>query len=425
MRARLIALAAVAAVLAIAVGAAAGKWPWQRRAGKNVEIQHKLQHERVRKEMWPPEPESPPTAEIDAERFTDALLALCGSQESARLGEYAKAILEEGARFETDPFLVGALIFDGSECLPKSPDDAALYGLSRIDVAMHAPHIRRGVYTYFVGGQGAWEKRELAVDAFPFNQWKAAAWRSNIYFTAAILRVMREQCASLDAAFPSAPHRHFVSHWFFGDVVESAEPEDRVLSQRRRLLGYYREAGPVPAGSVDGVALVSPLDGVPRLALDSFGNRRGKKRGPGHQGLDIVASRGEPVRAVAAGRVVFAGVDLPVGESQRLSPEEAAAFPAKRMGAGGLYVVLNHGAFRSVYMHLDSFAVNDWDEVAAGQVIGSVGRSGTEQSGAHLHLELREDKRRLDPAVPLAPVLVDPDARSGESAPPTEPDAGT
>ena len=425
-------LAVAVTVSAVAVVAAAGKAPWQRRIGRNVEIQHKLQHARVTPEMWPPEPESPPVAEVDAERLTDAMLAICGPQERARLVEYAAAILEEAARFDVDPFLIGALIYDRSQCLPKTPGSATTYGLTRIDVAMHAPHIKKGTYRYFTrGGEGqgagdaGWEERRLGVDAYPFNKWKAATWRSNIYWTAAILRVFREQCPSLDAAFPGVAHRHYVSHWFFGDAVANIEPEDRVLTARRMLLGHYRGDAPAAAGSRDGVSFVSPLDGAPRLVRDSFGNRRGKKRGPGHQGLDLVASRGEPVRAIAAGRVVFAGVDLPSGGEQ-LTPETAPAFPAKRMGKGGLYVIVHHGgALRSLYMHLDTIAVRDWDVVEAGQIIGTVGRTGTVQSGAHLHLELRTGTTRIDPAVHFKTVLVDPDrAQAAAGGGPGNADAG-
>jgi murein DD-endopeptidase MepM/ murein hydrolase activator NlpD len=366
--------------------------------------------------MWPPEPESPPLAEVDAEKLTDALLVLCGPQERARIAEYADAILEEAARFEVDPFLIGALVYDRSQCLPKTPDSATTYGLTRIDVAMHAPHVRKGAYRYFVAGDAGWEERSLTADAYPLNRWKAAAWRSNIYWTAAILRVLREQCEGLDAAFAGVPHRHYVSHWFFGDVVKNIEPEDRVLTARRMLLAYYRMEPPAPAGAFGDLPLVSPLDGVPRLVLDSYGNRRGKKRGPGHQGIDLVAARGEPVRSVAPGRVVFAGVDLPSG-SEQLTPATAPAFPTKRMGKGGLYVVINHGdGLRSFYMHLDTIAVRDWDEVEAGQVIGTVGRTGAVQSGAHLHLELRPGTSRIDPAVHLRSVLVDPDHREEDGA---------
>ncbi|MBW2278621.1 MAG: M23 family metallopeptidase, partial [Deltaproteobacteria bacterium] len=53
-------------------------------------------------------------------------------------------------------------------------------------------------------------------------------------------------------------------------------------------------------------------------------------------------------------------------------------------------------------------AVEHWDEVEAGQLIGTLGRSGTVKSGPHLHLEFRQGTERIDPAVPLAPGLVDP-----------------
>lgn len=395
------------AIALVGTTAVAAKWPWQRRIGRNVEVQHKLQHQRVRPEMWPREPETP--AQIDRARFKRALSTMCGPMPEQRLERYSGAILDEAAAFEVDPFLVASLIHDQSGCLPKTPDNATKYGLTRIDVDMHAPHIRSGKYLYYVLEGGEWAKRELTVDRYPFNIWKAAKWSSGIYWTCAILRVFKEQHGSLDLAFPERPHRHYVSHWFFGDNVLEAEPEDRILTGRRRFLSYYNETGTVPAGKFDEVPLVSPLDGVPRLVLDDFGNRRGKKSGPGHQGVDLVAVMGEPIRAVASGRVVFAGVDLDGAGSKQLTPREAASFPDKSMGNGGLYVAINHGdGFRTYYMHMDTIAVKDWDEVEAGQVIGTVGRSGATESGAHLHLEFRIGKERRDPAQYLKAVLIDP-----------------
>ncbi len=402
-------LAVLIVITTIAGVTLAGKWPWQRRIGRDVEIRHKLQYQRVSPDMWPPEPESP--SEIDPDRFKSALSELCGKMPEQRLERYSGAILDESAAFEIDSFLLAALMQDRSGCRPKTPDYATKYGLTRIDVDMHAPHVRGGKYKYFVmDDEGAWVEKHLVVDRYPFNIWKAAKWNSNIYWSAAILRVFKEQHESLDRAFPTRSHRHYVSHWFFGDNVREIEPEDRILTARRRLLSYYQDTGPVRAGEFNGVPLVSPLDGVPRLVLDDFGNKRGVKSGPGHQGTDLTAPQGEPIRAVAPGRVVFAGVDLPgAGASKKLSPKEAQAFPEKSMGKGGLYIAINHGGgFRTYYMHMDSLAVKDWDQVEAGQIIGTVGRSGAAQSGSHLHLEFRMNKKREDPAIHLSSVLVDP-----------------
>jgi murein DD-endopeptidase MepM/ murein hydrolase activator NlpD len=400
-------LAVSVALAAVGITAAAGKWPWQRRIGRDVEVQHKLQHQRVSPDMWPPEPASPSPAAPG--EFTRALSMLCGPMPPGRLEKFSAAILEESAAFEVDPFLVAALVWDQSRCLLKTPDDARRYGLTRIDVDMHAPHIRNGSYAYWTREAAEWSRQSLAVDGHAFNTWTAARWDSNLYWTAAILRVFSLQHESLDRAFPARPHRHYVSHWFWGDNVLEIEPEDRVLTTRRRLLSYYRETGPVPAGELGGTPLVSPLDGVPRLVLDNFGNRRGKKGGPGHQGIDLVAPMGEPIRAMAAGRVVFAGVDSPGSGSTQLTPREAETFPPSKMGKGGLYVAINHGGgFRTYYMHMDTIAVKDWDEVEAGEIIGTVGRSGATESGPHLHLEFRVGTDRVDPAAYMQQVLVDP-----------------
>jgi murein DD-endopeptidase MepM/ murein hydrolase activator NlpD len=72
-------------------------------------------------------------------------------------------------------------------------------------------------------------------------------------------------------------------------------------------------------------------------------------------------------------------------------------------------VTINHGGgFRSYYMHLDSLVAKDWGEVEAGQVIGTLGKTGTAVAGPHLHLEFRKGKERIDPAAPLADVLANP-----------------
>jgi murein DD-endopeptidase MepM/ murein hydrolase activator NlpD len=398
---------ALAALVLVAATALATRTPWQRRIGRGVEIRHHLSRERVTPDMWPAEPVIP--APVEADRFRAALGALCPPMPKDRLDLYSGSVLAESARFEVDPFLLAALVVDGSGCLPARSERAVGYGPTRLDVDMHAPHLRRGIYTYYARENGGWAPRTLDVGLYPFNRWKADQIASNLYFSAAILRVFTTQCADLDGAFPGVPHRHFVSHWFFGDAVTDTEPEDRVLTVRRRLLAQYHETVPAAVRAFMGVPLVSPLDGVPRLVLDDFGNRRGRKDGFSHMGLDIDAAAGEPVRSVAAGRVVFAGVDLPGGASSApLTPEEAATYPASGLGPGGLYVCVNHAAFKSCYMHLDSIAVKDWDQVAAGQVLGTAGATGTKVAGPHLHLELRVGTDRVDPAQPLADVLVDP-----------------
>jgi murein DD-endopeptidase MepM/ murein hydrolase activator NlpD len=284
------------------------------------------------------------------------------------------------------------------------------YGLTRLNVNMHRPHVRDGEYRYHVRENDEWIQKTLIIDEYIFNKWKAKKPDANFYFAAAILSILKEQDEDLDVSITGEPHRHFVSHWFYGDRILSPEPENRVLTARRMILAYYSEKELAYPGDYRGFSLTSPLDGVPRLVLDYFGNKRGNKRGPGHRGIDLDGANGEPVRAIAAGRVSFAGVDL-LGQGQHklLTPKEAAELTNDEMGPGGLYVHINHGNdFGTIYMHLESLTVKYQDEVKAGQIIGTLGRSGTKKSGPHLHLEFRVGTDRVDPAVPLTNVLVNP-----------------
>ncbi len=396
-------------ILIISFSSEAKKTLWQKCVGTGFQTRHNLSYQSISAEIWPNEPDSP--LSIDPAQFQKALGALCGAMPPDRLELISSSLLRESKRFEVDPFLVAALMIHQSGCRPRTPDRETRWGLTRIDVAMHAPHIRSSEYRYFVKQDGVWKQEALPIKEFRFNQWSVQKIEENLYFASAILSVYSKQCKDLDDEFGSVNHRHPVSHWFFGDKVTNVEPEDAVLTVRRRLIAAYKEDGPHPAGVYGDTALVSPVDGVPRLLLDYFGNKRGNKKGPGHQGIDISGLTGEPIRAVASGRISFAGVDMPEPQpSRHTTPEEAAAIPRNSMGKAGIWVTVNHrNGLRTCYMHLDSLAVKEGDEVEAGQIIGTLGNTGTAASGPHLHLEFRKrDGEREDPAVYLSDILVNP-----------------
>ena len=113
----------------------------------------------------------------------------------------------------------------------------------------------------------------------------------------------------------------------------------------------------------------------------AFGWRRDPITGHGkfHRGIDVKAAYGQPVPSVAAGRVVSAG------------PE----------GTYGLTVVVEHDSgIRTRYAHLSEVAVRPGDAVARGQDIGRVGSTGR-STGPHLHFEVLDGGRRVDPAAGL------------------------
>lgn len=109
--------------------------------------------------------------------------------------------------------------------------------------------------------------------------------------------------------------------------------------------------------------------------------------GPGHRGVDLAAAAGTPVRAVAAGRVSFAGA---VAGRGVVSLELA--------GTGD-------PPLRTTYAPIDA-AVKEGDEVAAGEVLGTVQPAGSHCTGC-LHWGLLRGDVYLNPLSLLPPWLLD------------------
>jgi Peptidase family M23 len=358
---------------------------------------------------WPAEPSSPPVTAIDAEKLGGALRRLCGrGLKQATAQRYAGWMIEQGKHFGVDPFLIGAVIFHQSRCrLGKPRKRGHGEGLARIHAATHRRQLHEGRYRYWTLEQGAWKPRELDVSRFALTARGLRKGEASIYFTAALLSIYKQQCANLDAAVRSEPHRHPVSHFLWGDRVLGARFEDRVLRVRRLLLDDYTGTTPKARASYRGMPLFSPLDGVPLKVSSGFYDRRDRRRR--HRGVDFVSVHGEPVRAVADGVVFFAGVDVPRRGARIVSPARSGRVRRSSMGRGGLFVLIQHGkGFASGYFHLASYTVAARQQVKGGQLIGYVGRTGIKESPAHLHFELRYQKRRFNPFHHLRPYLLPP-----------------
>ena len=122
---------------------------------------------------------------------------------------------------------------------------------------------------------------------------------------------------------------------------------------------------PLAARTVAGVSWMQPTQGK---TIGSFG------RG-GNKGLDIAGRFEQPVRAAARGQVVYAGSGL--------------------VGYGKLVIVKHNARLLSAYAHNERLYVGEGDEVAGGQHIADMGRSG--KGRAMLHFEIRRDGKPVDP----------------------------
>ncbi len=131
-----------------------------------------------------------------------------------------------------------------------------------------------------------------------------------------------------------------------------------------------------------GILRLSPLDGllepVQGARLTSkFGMRRDPFTGhPAfHNGVDLAAPEGTPVRAAAAGEVIFVGT---------------------RGDYGNLVIIKHENSYETWYGHLKNTFVRLNQRVNSGYILGEVGSTGR-STGPHLHFEVRKNGRTQNP----------------------------
>ena len=131
-------------------------------------------------------------------------------------------------------------------------------------------------------------------------------------------------------------------------------------------------AGPTPGG-VSSAGMIWPVNGP---VTSPFCEVRPWESC--HPGIDIGAPSGTPIRAAAAGTVMF-------------TESEASS------GGYGNYTCIDHGNNLSTcYAHQESFAVSQGQHVSQGQVIGYSDCTGL-CFGPHLHFEVRINGQVTDP----------------------------
>ena len=117
---------------------------------------------------------------------------------------------------------------------------------------------------------------------------------------------------------------------------------------------------------------------MPAAGLKAFGQNFSSH----HSGIDLIAPFGSPVRAAAAGTVIFVGWNG---------------------GYGNMVDVLHGTNIVTRYAHLAGFlyGLHAGMPVQAGDLLGVVGLTG-HTTGPHLHFELRIGGKPIDPRPTLA-----------------------
>ncbi len=134
------------------------------------------------------------------------------------------------------------------------------------------------------------------------------------------------------------------------------------------IQGAQSSGGSSGGGTPSASGFIWPVSGP---ITSGYGPRWGRM----HEGIDISAPGGTPIRAAAGGRVIVAGW----------------------MGGYGNLVVIDHGGgLATAYAHQSAIYVGVGQQVAQGHVIGAVGSTG-HSTGNHLHFEVRVNGSAVNP----------------------------
>ena len=144
--------------------------------------------------------------------------------------------------------------------------------------------------------------------------------------------------------------------------IDALQAASNDIAARIRAAQVGETSTPSSAG------LIWPVSGP---ITSPFGWRWGRM----HQGIDIGVPMGTPIKAAAAGTIIYCGWES---------------------GYGNLTVIDNGGNLATAYGHQSSIAVRCGEQVTQGQVIGYVGCTG-HCTGPHLHFEVRINGSPVDP----------------------------
>ena len=155
--------------------------------------------------------------------------------------------------------------------------------------------------------------------------------------------------------------------------------------------GAAKGVGPKPGAAPPPAqqATPRPLTGVPehypgslRWPLDAYivSSEFGERWGKMHKGMDMAADVGEPVYAIAAGEVIYAGDGL--------------------RGYGNVIILRHDRKTSSLYAHNSELKVKQGDQVAQGTLIALLGSTG-HSTGPHVHFEIRDGDTAVNPRTVL------------------------
>jgi len=280
----------------------------------------------------------------------------------------------------------GANSFSVSKLLASKDDkeayknfDSVLYKLSGLDAEVQRLN---ALSTYIA------QKNKVNINEYDLSHAPARGGSSkNSYFGSIIVR--HKDVKTSIATIENDLEKQKIKLRNLVTSLEIKEAEN-YLSQLSRSLGKTSIRHPdkhtstkVSRNSALAYDFSTPLENG--YISSPYGSRRDPINGSmrHHNGLDIAAKTGSSVYAIANGFVTYRG----------------------KKGAYGNLLEVNHSeTLKSRYAHLSTFLVKQGDMVKKGDVIGKVGATGR-VTGPHLHLEIKENNKIVDPKLYLNDAL--------------------
>jgi murein DD-endopeptidase MepM/ murein hydrolase activator NlpD len=142
------------------------------------------------------------------------------------------------------------------------------------------------------------------------------------------------------------------------EIIIDDVAAEQVEAERERSKTVYKK-----------MDFIWPVEG--RLG-DGFEDDERKR----HQGIDIRASQGTPIKASGAGIVIYSGNTI--------------------RGYGNMVIIRHSEEYVTVYAHNQVNLVEERDRVEKEQIIGKVGQTGR-ATGPHVHFEIRRNNKPVDP----------------------------
>jgi murein DD-endopeptidase MepM/ murein hydrolase activator NlpD len=186
------------------------------------------------------------------------------------------------------------------------------------------------------------------------------AARAALLARQAAVAAARETKASLLVDVRSQRHKD-------EEDLEKMQAASAAIAEQLQNSGSSSGGGGGSGGAPSASGFIWPVSGP---ITSGFGWRWGRM----HEGIDIGAACGTPIRAAASGTIVYAGwMD----------------------GYGNLIVIDHGGGLATAYGHQSALYVGG-GSVSQGQTIGAVGSTG-HSTGCHLHFEVRVNGTPVNP----------------------------